>query len=103
MKNIAAVTAPFILVNSLAGLGGGLLAGRPFPAAGLPVIAAAVLGGFGSIPGAVAGGIVIGIVESMSGFYLPEGFKDVAAYIVVLAVLLWRPQGMFGSNAIKKV
>jgi len=45
VKNIAAVTAPFILVNSLAGLGGGLLAGRPFPAAGLPVIAAAVLGG----------------------------------------------------------
>ena len=45
VKNIAAVTAPFILVNSLAGLGGGLLAGRPFPAAGLPVIAAAALGG----------------------------------------------------------
>ena len=45
VKTIAAVTAPFILVNSLAGLGGGLLAGRPFPAAGLPVIAAAVLGG----------------------------------------------------------
>ena len=45
VKTIAAVTAPFILVNSLAGLGGGLLAGRPFPAAALPVIAAAVLGG----------------------------------------------------------
>ena len=45
LKTIAAVTAPFILVNSLAGLGGGLLAGRPFPAAGLPVIAAAALGG----------------------------------------------------------
>jgi uncharacterized membrane protein YfcA len=45
LKTIAAVTAPFILVNSLAGLGGGLLAGRPFPATGLPVIAAAVLGG----------------------------------------------------------
>ena len=45
VKTIAAVTAPFILFNSLAGLGGGLLAGRPFPAAGLPVIAAAVLGG----------------------------------------------------------
>lgn len=53
VKNIAAVTAPFILVNSLAGLGGGLLAGRPFPAAGLPVIAAAVLGGaIGSYVGA---------------------------------------------------
>jgi uncharacterized membrane protein YfcA len=45
VKTIAAVTAAFILVNSLAGLGGGLLAGRPFPAASLPVIAAAVLGG----------------------------------------------------------
>jgi len=45
VKTIAAVTAPFILVNSLAGLGGGLLAGRPFPAAGLPMITAAVLGG----------------------------------------------------------
>jgi uncharacterized protein len=45
VKAIASVTAPFILVNSLAGLGGGLLAGRPFPAAGLPVVAAAVLGG----------------------------------------------------------
>jgi len=45
VKNIAALTAPFILVNSLAGLCGGMLAGRPFPAAGLPAIAAAVLGG----------------------------------------------------------
>jgi uncharacterized membrane protein YfcA len=45
VKTIAAVTAPFILVNSLAGLGSGLLVGRPFPAAGLTVIAAAVLGG----------------------------------------------------------
>ncbi len=70
---------------------------------GIKAFPAAVLGGFGSIPGAVAGGILIGIVESLSGFYLPEGFKDVAAYIVLLAVLLWRPQGLFGSNAIKKV
>lgn len=45
VKTIAAVTAPFILVNSLAGLAGGMLAGKPFPAAGLPVIAAAVIGG----------------------------------------------------------
>ncbi len=70
---------------------------------GIKAFPAAVLGGFGSIPGALAGGIIIGIVESLSGFYLPEGFKDVAAYVVLLAVLLWRPQGLFGSNAIKKV
>ena len=70
---------------------------------GIKAFPAAVLGGFGSIPGALAGGITIGIVESLSGFYLPEGFKDVAAYVVLLGVLLWRPQGLFGSNAIKKV
>lgn len=70
---------------------------------GIKAFPAAVLGGFGSIPGAVVGGITIGVVESLSGFYLPEGFKDVAAYIVLLAVLLWRPQGLFGSAAIKKV
>lgn len=70
---------------------------------GIKAFPAAVLGGFGSIPGALAGGITIGIVESLSGFYLPEGVKDVAAYVVLLIVLLWRPQGLFGSNAIKKV
>jgi branched-chain amino acid transport system permease protein len=70
---------------------------------GIKAFPAAVLGGFGSIPGAVVGGIMIGIVESLSGFYLPEGFKDVAAYVVLLAVLLWRPQGLFGGIGVKKV
>ena len=70
---------------------------------GLKAFPAAVLGGFTSIPGALAGGVVIGIVETLSGFYLPEGFKDVAAYVVLLAVLLLRPQGLFGGAAMKKV
>src|SRR5437868_7290039 len=47
---------------------------------GLKAFAAAVLGGFGSIPGALVGGIVIGLIELFSGVYLPQGFKDVAAY-----------------------
>ena len=51
---------------------------------GLKAFPAAVIGGFGSVPGAIAGGLIIGVVESLAGFYLPEGFKDVAAYIVVL-------------------
>jgi branched-chain amino acid transport system permease protein len=62
-----------------------------------------VLGGFGSIPGAVAGGLIIGIVESLSGFYLPEGFKDVAAYVVLLMVLIFRPQGLFAEATEKRV
>jgi branched-chain amino acid transport system permease protein len=70
---------------------------------GLKAFPAAVLGGFTSIPGALAGGVIIGVVETLSGFYLPEGFKDIAAYIVLLAVLLLRPQGLFGGAALKKV
>jgi branched-chain amino acid transport system permease protein len=70
---------------------------------GLKAFAAAVLGGFGSIPGALAGGITIGLIELFSGRYLPEGAKDVAAYVVLLAVLVVRPQGMFGMIARKRV
>lgn len=70
---------------------------------GLKAFPAAVLGGFGSIPGAIAGGLIIGVVESLAGFYLPEGFKDVAAYVVLLLVLAVRPQGLFGEGLRKKV
>ena len=70
---------------------------------GLKAFPAAVIGGFGSIPGAIVGGLIIGLVESLSGFYLPEGFKDVAAYVVVLLVLVIRPQGLFGAQLRKKV
>jgi len=70
---------------------------------GLKAFPAAVLGGFGSIPGAIVGGLVIGVVESLAGFYLPEGFKDVAAYVLLLLVLALRPQGLFGQAVAKKV
>jgi len=70
---------------------------------GLKAFAAAVLGGFGSIPGALAGGLTIGLIELFAGTYLPQGFKDVAAYVVLLLVLAVRPQGMFGSIGRKKV
>ena len=70
---------------------------------GLKAFPAAVVGGFGSLPGAIVGGLVIGVVESLSGFYLPEGFKDVAAYVVVLLMLMVKPNGLFGENLRKKV
>jgi branched-chain amino acid transport system permease protein len=70
---------------------------------GLKAFAAAVLGGFGSIPGALAGGVTIGLIELLSGAYLPQGVKDVAAYLVLLVVLAVRPQGMFGAVGRKKV
>ncbi len=70
---------------------------------GLKAFPAAVVGGFGSIPGAIVGGLIIGLVEAFAGFYLPEGFKNVAAYIVVLIVLVVRPSGIFAEMRRKKV
>ncbi len=70
---------------------------------GLKAFPAAVVGGFGSLPGAIVGGVVIGLVESFAGFYLPDGFKDTAAYIVVLVMLMVKPNGLFGEKLRKKV
>ena len=70
---------------------------------GLKAFPAAVVGGFGSLPGAIVGGLVIGVVESLAGFYLPAGFKDIAPYIVVLLMLWFLPNGLFGEKLRKKV
>jgi branched-chain amino acid transport system permease protein len=70
---------------------------------GIKAFAAAVLGGFGSIPGALVGGIVIGIVEQMAGYFLPAGFQEVSANSVLLATLILRPQGLFADTLRKKV
>jgi branched-chain amino acid transport system permease protein len=96
------------LSSAICGVAGLLLAPITFVHAnmgfvGLKAFPAAVVGGFGSIPGALVGGLVIGIVESLAGFYLPEGFKDIAAYVVVLVMLVVKPNGLFGENLTKKV
>jgi branched-chain amino acid transport system permease protein len=70
---------------------------------GLKAFPAAVVGGFSSLPGAIVGGLIIGVVESLAGFYLPEGFKDIAPYIVVLLMLMIKPNGLFGEKLRKKV
>ena len=96
------------LAASVAAVAGLLLAPITFVHAnlgfiGLKAFPAAVVGGFGSLPGAIVGGLIIGIVESLSGFYLPQGFKDIAAYIVVLVMLMVKPNGLFGEKLRKKV
>jgi branched-chain amino acid transport system permease protein len=47
--------------------------------------------------------VIIGVTESLSGVYLPEGWKDVAAYIILILVLMIRPEGLFGIQEKKKV
>ena len=93
---------------SVAAIAGILLAPITFVHAnmgfiGLKAFPAAVVGGFTSLPGAIVGGLIIGIVESFAGFYLPEGFKDIAAYVVVLIMLMVKPHGLFGERLRKKV
>jgi branched-chain amino acid transport system permease protein len=70
---------------------------------GIKAFPAAVLGGFGSLPGALLGGLLIGLIETFSGFFLPEGYKDVAAYIAMLVVLIVWPSGLFGERFTKRV
>ena len=70
---------------------------------GLKAFPAAVVGGFGSLPGAIVGGLVIGLVESLAGFYAAEGWKDIAPYVVVLVMLWVKPSGIFGETLRKKV
>jgi branched-chain amino acid transport system permease protein len=70
---------------------------------GLKGFAAAVLGGLGSGPGAVLGGLVLGIAESLSAGYLSSAYKDVIAFVLMLAVLFFRPTGILGSRAAERV
>ncbi|WP_454652560.1 branched-chain amino acid ABC transporter permease [Bradyrhizobium liaoningense] len=96
------------LAAAVAAIAGILLAPITFVHAnmgfiGLKAFPAAIVGGFASLPGAIVGGLLIGIVEALSGFFLPEGFKDVMAYVVVLIMLTLRPTGLFGERAAKKV
>ena len=58
-----------------------------------------VLGGMGSFAGALAGGLLIGVVESLCGLYLGESLGQIGIFVIFIAVLLFRPQGLFGAKA----
>ena len=110
---------PISQMNSLAaaisaGLGGigGVLVGPIFyvetemgALAGLKGFAAAVLGGFGSVPGAIIGGVILGLSENLSAFFISSAFKDAIAFIILISVLLFMPNGLLGGfgKRVKKV
>jgi len=70
---------------------------------GIKAFAAAVIGGFGSLPGALIGGLIIGSSEQLAGTYLPTGFQEISAYAIMFLVLTVRPQGLFAQIQQKKV
>jgi branched-chain amino acid transport system permease protein len=65
--------------------------------------AAAVLGGLNSLPGAVLGGVVLGVAESLVGAYLTIQFKNTLAFVVIIVVLLVRPEGLLGREVKERV
>ncbi len=72
---------------------------------GVKAFVAAVLGGIGNIPGAVCGGLLLGLTEVLVAGYLPKGsqYKDGVAFVILIAVLLVKPSGLLGKNTIEKV
>jgi branched-chain amino acid transport system permease protein len=71
--------------------------------AGIKAFTAAVLGGIGSIPGAMLGGMVIGLIETFWSAYFSVEYKDVAAFTILVIVLIFMPQGLLGKPEIEKV
>jgi branched-chain amino acid transport system permease protein len=111
VRRVYALT--WAIAGGVAVVGGLFLAGFPSsvnPSLGdvsLRAFPAIILGGLDSPPGAVVGGITIGIVEVMSSGYAPaslgSNFSDVAPYVVMILVLLSRPYGLFGSRPVERV
>ncbi len=70
---------------------------------GLKAFVAAVFGGIGSIPGAMAGGILLGVIEALVSGFISSTFRDAAAFAILILVLLFRPSGIFGKTVREKV
>ena len=102
VERVATVT--FGLGTALAGAAGVLLAPSLYlyPTVGELLIVKCfvivVLGGLGSVPGAIAGGILLGVVESLGAVYVSSTYKDGIGFVLFLAVLLYRPSGLFGAG-----
>lgn len=99
------VSAIVFLVSSALGaaagaLVGALLAIAPGVGEGLAVkgFAVLILGGLGSIPGAIVGGVVLGVSESLAAGFISSAYKDVIAFLVMIVVLLFRPEGLMGKR-----
>ena len=93
----------FLLSGFLAGGAGVLVASIVYAnfdlgLIGIKSFAAAVLGGFGHVGGAMAGGLLLGVVETIGAFYVSSAFKDIIAYTLLILILLARPQGLFGAG-----
>jgi branched-chain amino acid transport system permease protein len=105
---VAMILGTFAYSSALGGLAGVLVAPVLFVTVGmgqliaLKAFAANIIGGFGSIPGAILGGLSIGVIETLGAAYISVPYKDAFAFIMVIVILLLRPQGLFGERISEK-
>lgn len=103
--NVTLIPMIVFSLSTALGVAAGIMVGALFAIApgigeGLVVkgFAVLILGGLGSIPGAILGGVVLGITESLAAGFISSAYKDVIAFVVMIAVLLVRPQGLLGKK-----
>jgi branched-chain amino acid transport system permease protein len=108
VNRIIAIT--FIIGSSLAGVAA-VLVGMIYPSInplmgtlyGLKAFVAAVLGGIGSLPGAVVGGLILGMTEEMVVGYLSSTYRDAFVFGLLILILIFRPAGLLGKASQEKV
>jgi branched-chain amino acid transport system permease protein len=95
--------------SSMLGAAAGILIGPIFYVSkemgamlGLKAFCSTIVGGFGSVPGAILGGLFLGVIEVFSSYYISSAYRDAFAFIMLILVLLFRPQGFFGEKIAEK-
>lgn len=101
--NIERITMIVFAVSSALGMAAGIMIGALFAVApgvgeGLAVkgFSVLILGGLGSVPGAIVGGLLLGVTEALAAGFISSAYKDVIAFLVMIGVLLLRPEGLLG-------
>lgn len=104
------ISFTFVIGAMLAAVGGVLIAlaiGKLNPfigfIAGIKAFTAAVLGGIGSIPGAMLGGVLLGLAETFAAAFISSQYKDIVAFLLLVFILLFRPTGLLGKPEVEKV
>ena len=104
------ITVTFAIGSATAAVGGVLIANHTGQInfyigflAGIKAFVAAVLGGIGSIPGAVLGSFILGITESFGAGYIAGAYEDAFAFIILILILIFKPAGLLGRSEIEKV
>jgi branched-chain amino acid transport system permease protein len=106
---VAKMIAITFAYSSILGAVAGILVGPIFFVSkdmgamiGLKAFCSTIVGGFGSVPGAILGGIFLGVIEVFAAYYVSTAYRDAFAFIILILVLLLRPQGFFGEKIAEK-